>query len=170
MRKTLIYFLSLIVSFGVIVSCNKTTDETEEVMEVQETPDLETIISENLAGTYSGELNVTVNEVSVDPIEQEVSVAKGEGESITLSIANFSFSDISVGDIVLENYTVTANGDGTYSFTGGSTLSLLEGGLDAEVSATGTFTVGYTVSLSLSLDIDAYEGVMKVTVTYNGTK
>ena len=169
MKKKLFYLLALSVSFGLVVSCNKAL---EEEMEVQETPDLETIISDNLVGTYSGELNVTVNETPVDPIKQEVSVAKGEGESITLSITNFSFGELPVGDVVLENYVVTANEDGTYSFTGESTLTLLEETLniEAEISATGTFTLGDTVSLSLNLDIDALGGEMKVTVTYNGTK
>ena len=163
------YFLALIVSFGLVVSCDKTT-ETEDEMEVQTTPDLETIISDNLAGNYTGELVITVDEQETDPITQEVTVEKGEGESITLSITDFNMDGTPLGDIVLENYAVSDNENGTYSFTGESTLTLLDGALEAEISATGSFNLSETVSLSLKLDIDAYEGAIVVTVTYDGTK
>ena len=99
-------------------------------------------------------------------VTQRVSVTEAGENAINLSISNFSFSGIQIGDIDLVNCALTENA-GRYEFAG--TTSVNASILTASVEATGYFSNG---SLHLDLDIDATLGGMQqaVKVTYDGTR
>lgn len=181
MKKKLFYFLAVIVSFGLIVSCDKTNTENDDNQEQnvdnndenngdEQTTELETIISESLAGTYEGTIVVTVT--GEDPVymTQELTVVKGTGELITLSFTNLYLGETALGSVSLQNYEVTDNGDETYSFEGSSSVSLMNGTVPATISGEGTFTLGDSVSLSANFNIDASSAGITATATYDGTK
>lgn len=92
------------------------------------------------------------------------------------SLPNFSL-DISgdgpenLGDISVENCTMTHNADGTISYTGHKdNLSLKNGEIIADVDLTGTETA--TGDLSMTINVDWKEGdmVIPILVTFNGSK
>lgn len=123
-------------------------------------------VEEEIAGNYKGTLNVTVDAINMPSVIQRVSVTEAGENSINLSITNFSFSGIQIGDIDLVNCALTENA-GRYEFAG--TTSVNASILTASVEATGYFSNG---SLHLDLDIDATLGGMQqaVKVTYDGTR
>jgi len=123
-------------------------------------------VSEEIAGNYKGTLDVTVDGQKLASVAQRISVAESGDNAINLSIADFSFLGIEVGDIDLNNCALTPNGE-RYDFTGVTTVESTI--LTADVNATGYFNNG---GLHIDLDIDATLGGQKqaVTVTYDGTR
>lgn len=123
-------------------------------------------IDEELAGNYKGELKVNVDDVDMGTQSQKITVEKAGEKSINLSLKNFSFIGINIGDIELNDCLLTENGD-NYSFTG--TTSLNTDLLKADVDATGTIGKG---KVDISMDIAADLGGMKqsVKVTYTGDR
>ena len=130
-------------------------------------PDYTTVINEDIAGNYKGTLGVSINGQAVAKgIPQRITVSGANATSINLSLTNFSFSGLQVGDVSLENCPMTQNGT-SYDFTGTTELNIT--GLTASVNATGTIGNG---NVSINMDIDAMLGTIEqtVTVTYTGTK
>lgn len=115
-------------------------------------------IDEELAGNYKGELKVNVDDVDMGTQSQKITVEKAGEKSINLSLKNFSFIGINIGDIELNDCLLTENGD-NYSFTG--TTSLNTDLLKADVDATGTIGKG---KVDISMDIAADLGGMKQSV------
>ncbi len=148
-----------------------TTPPNEEPGEEQR--DLATIISEDLAGNYKGDLTVTVLGQTFTPVSQKISVAKGEGETVSLSIADFSFIGLSLGDINLENCAVTPEEDGTYTFPGTTSIKkeVMPGmTLNADVDATGTFGANSTITLNLDIAAMLGDTPQDVQVVFEGTR
>ncbi len=130
-------------------------------------PDYTPVIEEEIAGNYKGVLGVSINGQQVaQNIPQRISVSGAGATSINLSLTNFSFSGIQVGDVALQNCPMTQNGN-TYDFTGATNLNIT--GLTASVNATGNIGNG---TVSITMDIDATLGTVEqtVVVTYTGTK
>ena len=67
-------------------------------------PDYTTVINEEIAGNYKGTLGVSINGQAVaQGMPQRITVSGANATSINLSLTNFSFSGIQVGDVSLEN-------------------------------------------------------------------
>lgn len=155
MKKNLFYLFALICSMSLFTACS------------DDDPDYTQVISEEIAGNYKGELGVSINGQSVaQGMPQRITVSGAGATAINLSLTNFSFSGIQVGDVALENCPMTQNGT-SYDFTGTTNLNV--SGLTASVNATGTIGNG---SVSITMDIDAMLGTIEqtVVVTYTGTK
>ena len=157
MKKNLFFYLfAVLCTMPLFTSCSDDDEDAPIVVPVEE----------EIAGNYKGTLNVTVDAINMPSVIQRVSVTEAGENSINLSITNFSFSGIQIGDIDLVNCALTENA-GRYEFAG--TTSVNASILTASVEATGYFSNG---SLHLDLDIDATLGGMQqaVKVTYDGTR
>ena len=155
MKKNLFFLFALICSMSLFTACS------------DDDPDYTPVIEEEIAGNYKGVLGVSINGQQVaQNIPQRISVSGAGATSINLSLTNFSFSGIQVGDVALQNCPMTQNGN-TYDFTGATNLNIT--GLTASVNATGNIGNG---TVSITMDIDATLGTVEqtVVVTYTGTK
>lgn len=129
-------------------------------------------IDSDLAGKYKGKLDVSISQNGVDipggTVESQIiAVMKAGDNAVSLSITDFSFMGIEIGDINLNDCVLKANGS-NYEFNGATKVEAES--LTADVDATGVFSNG---TLSLNLDIDAtLTGGLKQTVkvTYSGTR
>lgn len=123
-------------------------------------------IDEELAGNYKGQLKVNVDGQDMGGQSQIITVEKAGDNSINLSLTDFSFIGINIGDIELTDCPLVENA-GDYTFTG--TTSLNTEILKADVNATGTIGGG---KVDISMDIAADLGGMKQTVkvTYTGDR
>ena len=157
MKKNLFFYVfAVLCTMPFFTSCSDDDEDTPVVIPV----------SEEIAGNYKGTLDVTVDGQKLASVAQRISVAESGDNAINLSIADFSFLGIEVGDIDLNNCALTPNGE-RYDFTGVTTVESTI--LTADVNATGYFHNG---GLHIDLDIDATLGGQKqaVTVTYDGTR
>ena len=123
-------------------------------------------IEEELAGNYKGELKVNVDGTDVGTQTQRISVEKSSETSINLSLKNFSFIGLNIGDIEIKDCPLSQEGD-IYSFTGTTTLDVAP--LKAEVQAKGTIGAE---KVEVNMDIAADLGGQKqsVKVVYKGEK
>lgn len=123
-------------------------------------------IEEDLAGNYKGVLKVNVDGLDLGEQSQKITVEKAGDKSINLSLTNFSFIGINIGDIELNDCPIAEDGD-NYTFTG--TTSLATELLKADVDATGTIGGG-KVNISMAIAADLGGTPQTVKVTYTGDK
>lgn len=123
-------------------------------------------IDEELAGDYKGQLKVNVDGMDLGVQTQKITVAKADDNSINLSLKNFSFIGINIGDIELNNCVLVENGD-NYTFTGSTSLSTDL--LKADVDATGTIG-GDKVDINMNIAADLGGTKQTVKVSYTGEK
>ena len=171
MKKNLFYLFALICSMSLFTACS---DDDKPGGSGEGGVTLEEVITNDIAGNYKGDLAVTVLGVPMEPVAQKVAVTKSGTEAVSLSINNFSFLGMSLGDIKLENCAL-AEENGAYTFTGTTSLDVtpVPGmNLTADVAAEGSFTTGNPTSITLNLDIKAELAGQQqdVTVVYTGTR
>lgn len=157
MKKNLFFYVfAVLCTMPFFTSCSDDDEDTPVVIPVDE----------EIAGNYKGTLNITVDAVNMPSVSQRISVTEAGSNAINLSIVDFAFSGIQVGDINLNNCALTENA-GRYEFTGTTSVSATM--LTADVDATGYFNNG---NLHIDLDIAATLGNMNqvVKVTYDGTR
>lgn len=121
----------------------------------------------DVTGNYKGNLDVMVDAADLPTVENQlVSVTKAGESTVSLSISDFSFMGISIGDINLNECQLSGSGD-KYTFTG--TTKVNAAILTADVDAEGTFEGD---KLTINMDIAASLGSVKQTVkvVYTGTK
>lgn len=121
----------------------------------------------DVTGNYKGNLDVMVDAENLPTVENQlVSVTKAGESTVSLSISDFSFMGISIGDINLNECQLSGSGD-KYTFTG--TTKVNAAILTADVDAEGTFEGD---KLTINMDIAASLGSVKQTVkvVYTGTK
>ena len=108
MKKNLFFYLfAVLCTMPLFTSCS---DDDESVV---------IPVDEEIAGNYGGKLDIKLmgQPISGDGIAQNVSVTKAGDNAISLSIADFSFVGVQVGDINLNNCALTSTGENAYSFT-----------------------------------------------------
>lgn len=121
----------------------------------------------DVTGNYKGNLDVMVDAANLPTVENQlVSVTKAGESTVSLSISDFSFMGISIGDINLNECQLSGSGD-KYTFTGTTKVNAVI--LTADVDAEGTFEGD---KLTINMDIAASLGSVKQTVkvVYTGTK
>ena len=101
-KKNLLYLFMLLLSFGVFTGCNddeKGSNGEELVGEI--------------AGTYLGTLNVSLDGVSFDPMEQQIYISQDDKTTAKLELKDFTIligeSPVEVGDIVIPNVKLEGN-------------------------------------------------------------
>lgn len=94
MKKNLFYYLfAVLCTVSLFTSCSDDENDTPPVIPIEQ----------EIAGNYKGTLSVNVSGIDMGTTNQNVSVTKAGENSINLVIADFSFSEMSLGDIKLEN-------------------------------------------------------------------
>lgn len=166
MKKNLFFYVfAVLCTMPFFTSCSDDDDPVETVS-----------AADSVIGDYQGNLSIALvtDGVSVptgDAISQTISVAKAGDNAVDLQITDFTFMEMPIGNIALENCQLTSAGDNTYHFTATSNLAVA-GMLEADIDATGTFENG---KLNLDLNIDNVSLLgnpvsYTVEVTYEGTK
>lgn len=111
---------------------------------------------EVVSGAYKGTLDITMAGAPIaSDITQKVTISKAATgtDAVKLELKNFSFEGMNIGDIVIDQCTVTEK-EGTYSFTGEQNLVLVVGPCPVKIAGT-------VKDKKISIDID-------VTVTAMG--
>lgn len=134
-------------------------------------PGVTTPAAADVTGNYKGNLDVKITqgemEIPGGKVENQlVSVTKAGESTVSLSISDFSFMGIQIGDINLNDCQLSGSGD-KYTFTGTTKVNAVI--LTADVDAEGTFEGD---KLTINMDIAASLGSVKQTVkvVYTGTK
>ena len=125
----------------------------------------------DVPGTYSGQMTVSVGDVPGEPFTDEVIISSVSGNTVSITIEDFSFMGLSLGDVSLPECTLTENGDG-FSISGGDTLELALGNMTmtAEAEITSGSYLNDAISLELAINAELLGQPMEVTVTFEGTK
>lgn len=161
MKKNLFFYLfALVCAMPLFTSCS---DDDKDIA----------IPTDELAGNYGGTLEISIDGVTVsgpNGIAQNINVTKAGDAAVSLSIVDFSFMGIEVGDINLTDCPLTVTGEDSYSFTAEPfDLSAADGKMTCTVKLnSGTIVDGL---LTLNFDIDAQLGTVQqsVTVEFTGT-
>ncbi len=161
MNKKIFYFVLLIMSVTFFSACSDDDDPAPT-------------ISEEVAGTYKGDLNVKIPDMGAEQTTlQKIILSKsGEGQ-VKLELNDFAFSingntEILLGKIEVDNVPISKNGD---------TYNLAETSIEGYKLANGTITANIKVSgtivgkkADLKIDVTEATAVGNVFVTFNGNK
>ena len=125
----------------------------------------------DVPGTYSGQMTVSVGDVPGEPFTDEVIISSVSGNTVSITIEDFSFMGLSLGDVSLPECTLTENGDG-FSISGGDSLELALGSMTmtAEAEITSGSYLNDAISLELAINAELLGQPMEVTVTFEGSK
>lgn len=130
-------------------------------------PDITYPIDEQLAGEYKGLLNITLGGEPVgSDIAKNITVAKVDDETVSLTLEDFSFTGIELGTIKVDSCRIVGSDIPEYDYTlsGEQTLTLNVIG-EQHVTVDGGFADN-TISLTISIDFNG----TPVDVTFDGTK
>ena len=130
-------------------------------------PDITYPIDEQLAGEYKGLLNITLGGEPVgSDIARNITVAKVDDETVSLTLEDFSFMGIELGTIKVDSCKIAGSDipEYDYSLSGEQTLTLNVIG-EQHVTVDGGFADN-TISLTISIDFNG----TPVDVTFEGTK
>ncbi len=130
-------------------------------------PDITYPIDEQLAGEYKGLLNITLGGSPVgSDIARNITVAKVDDETVSLTLEDFSFMGIELGTIKVDSCKIAGSDipEYDYSLSGEQTLTLNVIG-EQHVTVDGGFADN-TISLTISIDFNG----TPVDVTFDGTK
>lgn len=164
MKKSLFFYLfALVCAMPLFTSCS---DDDENVTAVIP-------VDEELAGNYGGKLEIQLfgQVISGDGIPQNVTVTKAGDNAISLSIVDFSFLGIQVGDINLSNCPLASTGENSYSFTAEPfNLASEDGTMTCTVTLNSGTIVNETLNLDLSINAQLGTAQQDVTVTFTGKR
>ena len=124
-------------------------------------------IDEQLAGEYKGLLDISLGGSPIgSDIPKNITVAKMDGETVSLTLEDFSFMGIELGAIKVDSCKITDSevSEYEYSLSGEQTLTLNVIG-EQHVTVDGGFADN-TISLTISIDFNG----TPVDVTFDGTK
>lgn len=155
MKKNLFYYLFAVVcSVCVFTACS---DDDE----------LSFPIDEEIAGTYKGTLDITLDEIPVgQDLPKNIIISKASNTSINLELKDFTFQGMNLGTILIADCALTQNGS-AYAFTGSQDLNLTGIG-DCQVTVdNSTITNGKAV---VNLDIAVQQLGQNVKVVYEGSR
>lgn len=154
MKKNLFYLFALICSMSLFTACS----------DDDEAPDYSKVIESEMAGNYKGTLTVTVEGTTMPSEPQKIKIEKAGPSAINLSLANFSFMGITIGDVELKNCVLSQNGN-VYTFTG--TQDLKVDALSCTINAKGTIA-NSAVKVDMDITVGGLEQSVKV--VYEGTR
>ena len=130
-------------------------------------------LTPDAVGIYWGELKVKVDEVESTVPGAEIELEKIGGNKVKLVLENFSFDQIQVGDIVVEDIKLTKDGDILKLADTTVTKELAEGVISAKISITSSQVEGDNLILSIGISdikIGGEAAGFDVAVTFDGDK
>lgn len=157
-KNLLVYLFAACCTGSVFTACSSDDDNAAVVFP----------IDQEIAGKYKGTLVVQVDGTQLGgPVAQQIQIEKASDNSINLFMKDFSFMNIPVGDVNLNNCQLVEAANG-YTFTGTTAIDVT-GMLTADVNASGALVDG---AIKIVMDINAKLGPMdqKVNVVYEGTR
>lgn len=157
-KNLLVYLFAACCTGSVFTACSSDDDNAAVVFP----------IDQEIAGKYKGTLVVQVDGTQLGgPVAQQIQIEKASDSSINLFMKDFSFMNIPVGDVNLNNCQLVEAANG-YTFTGTTAIDV-SGMLTADVNASGALVDG---AIKIVMDINAKLGSMdqKVNVVYEGTR
>jgi hypothetical protein len=160
MNKKLIYLLMLVFTLGLsFTACSDDDDDNSDAKQI--------------AGTYSGELNITG--LTSEPISNNIVLSKVSDNTVKMSIASLDIPNIgTITGIAVNSVSITKSGS-TYTLTSGTedikvNAALLGGEKTAKVKVDGTVTSSGVMALSIVVtEIQDLTG-MTLPITFAGTK
>ena len=123
-------------------------------------------IDEQIAGEYKGTLDIALGGQDVmtgDP--KNVEITKAAGNAITMTLPEFSFQGMSLGNITLDHIVLSQEGANTYSFTDVRTLTLAD-----PVGACSVESFGVITSNSFTINMEIVWNEISITVAYVGNR
>lgn len=157
MKKRLLgYALMLICSVGFIASCDKDDDSTDYAKEI--------------VGTYKGLLTVEIPSFGsgADSSQQKIILSYTAQNKVKMSLRNFTFNSVNVGDIIVDNVSVSKLEDVVYILPTTASVSLNFGEpVNVTVGVSGEVT---GKNLNLSIAVSDAPAVDEVDVKFFGTK
>lgn len=124
-------------------------------------------IDEQLAGEYKGLLDILLGGSPVgSDIPKNITVAKVDGETISLTMEDFSFMGMELGTIKVDSCRLALSDvpEYDYTFTGEQTMTFDAIG-EQHITVDGHF-FGNTISININIDFSG----TPVVVTFDGTK
>ena len=137
------------------------------VTDTTDNPDITYPIDEQLAGEYKGLLDISLGgSPTGSDIPKNITVAKVDDETVSLTLEDFSFMGIELGTIKVDSCKIAGSDipEYDYSLSGEQTLTLNVIG-EQHVTVDGGFADN-TISLTISIDFNG----TPVDVTFDGTK
>ncbi len=117
----------------------------------------------DVSGSYQGLIVGEIGGVSLGtPVPLTITIANTGEKVVKLTIADFSYNGIQMGEIALDNVRVTCDGNET-DLDGVGTVSTVIG--DVNITADGEVIVD-----ALSLDLDVLTTLGMVELEFNGMK
>ena len=164
MKKNLFFYVfAVLCTMPFFTSCSDDDDDTPVVIP----------IDEEIVGNYGGTLEIQLFGVAIsgDGIAQNINVTKAGDNAISLSIVDFSFVGVQVGDINLENCPLVSTGENSYSFTADPfDLASEDGTMTCTVTLNRGTIVNETLTLDLSIKAQLGTAEQNVTVTFTGER
>lgn len=124
-----------------------------------------------LVSVYNGDMIVSLNGSPTPAVKQFVTITNKELETenmVELSIRNFAFSGMVIGDIMVEEVAIYKHDD-IYKLSGYSKVAFNIAGQNIEAGVYVTGELNATGKLILSIDVQNVEGLV-ILVTYSGEK
>lgn len=124
-------------------------------------------IDEQLAGEYKGLLDILLGGSPVgSDIPKNITVAKVDGETVSLTLEDFSFMGMELGTIKVDSCRLALSDvpEYDYTFTGEQTMTFDAIG-EQHITVDGHFS-GNTISININIDFSG----TPVVVTFDGTK
>ena len=131
------------------------------------TPNLIQAIERDVAGDYKGTLSVEVDGISFEPTSQNIVIERSGMNRVDLTISNFSFANMPLGDVTLADCILEKKGD-TYTFQRTEELTLADPVGTCPVSSAATIAKE-KVEVTLDITVPALNN-QKVNVVYEGTR
>ena len=131
------------------------------------TPNLIQAIERDVAGDYKGTLSVEVDGISFEPTNQNIVIERSGMNRVDLTISNFSFANMPLGDVTLADCILEKKGD-TYTFQRTEELTLADPVGTCPVSSAATIAKE-KVEVTLDITVPALNN-QKVNVVYEGTR
>lgn len=101
---------------------------------------------------YSGYLNINMGGGASPEQQATVEITDNGNGTCTFKLPNFAFGELNVGDIVVENVTVTESDNGTKTYNGSvEALMLMNGAIGADVTLSGTITADDIVDFKIDV-------------------
>ena len=164
MKRSLFYLFMLICSVSLFTACSDDDDESNGSGNQ---------LTSQVIGGYKGTLNIYLAagdeemHIGVD-IPKNITITEASKTSVNMELKDFSFMNMDLGTISLQNCELTKDGD-NYKFAGKQRLTVEQYSLIADIDAEGVIS-GNAVTVNLDIAAKLSDLIQNVRVVYNGTK
>ena len=160
MNKKIYYLLALVFSFSLLtfIACGDDDDDP--------------VVTDNaalIAGTYNGDLSVKIEGQDDVVTKSDLALERTGDNKVKVSLKNFSFGELSLGDIIVDNIPVTKSNEkfNLAATTTAVTLDLFGAPISVDVTVSGTVEGN---KLDLKIAVSKVPLLENLNVTFSGNK